>query len=96
MSYCKNALVIAPEMNIRDVLNLLSRAKFHAGRAVQCESNKNQFMIDNGMNNVRAVINREVGLILFNCRYEQYIKGMDIVIEDFAAEQALSIKQWKA
>ncbi|EGR0126611.1 hypothetical protein FR264_01475 [Vibrio vulnificus] len=95
MPYCRNALVITPEMNTRDVLSLLSRTKFNAERTVQCGANRNAFLIDNGMNNVRAVINEEVGLILFSCRYHQYIKVVEAIVEEFAVGQALTIGEWK-
>ncbi|ALM70321.1 hypothetical protein ACEI17_002631 [Vibrio vulnificus] len=96
MPQCQTALVITPEMDIEAVLNQLSRATFNAEHAVQCEWDKHQFCIDSGMNNIRAVIDKEKMLILFCCRYSQYINIMEKLLTEFADQQDLLIENLKA
>lgn len=94
MPYCHKSLVITPQMNIQEVLNVLSRTKFNARNAVQCDR-KVQFYVDNGMNNVRAMINSEKTHVSFFCRYSHYVDIVDSIIEEFAAEQSLVIESWE-
>lgn len=82
-------------MDIREVLNTLSSTKFIAQNAVQCDR-KGQFYIDNGMNNVRAIINAGKTHISFFCRYPHYTKVVDTMLEEFAQEQGLQIKDWES
>jgi hypothetical protein len=89
MSYCKTALIVPEQMNKRAVLDQLAQTMFNAPCAVQCEWNPDQFGIDNGMNNIRAVIDNDRGLILLHCRYSQYIDIGESVIKQFATEQGL-------
>lgn len=78
-------------MDIREVLNTLSSTKFIAQNAVQCDR-KGQFYVDNGMNNVRAIINSKKTHVSFFCRYSHYIEIVDSILEEFAAEQSLFIE----
>lgn len=87
MPYCKTALIVTEEMNTRSVLDQLAQTRFNAPCAVQCEWNESQFVIDNGMNNIRAVIDSERGLILLHCRYSPYVDICEELIKQFAAEQ---------
>lgn len=91
--YCKTAIVITQQMNIREVLDQFARTTFKAGCAVQCEWNYAQFVIDNGANNIRAVVDREEGLIMLCCRYSQYIDMGDELLKQFADEQGFSTKR---
>lgn len=43
MPYCKSAISITKEMNVRETLDLLPQMKFGALHAVQCEWNHNQY-----------------------------------------------------
>ncbi|HHC7268971.1 TPA: hypothetical protein ACN30M_002771 [Vibrio parahaemolyticus] len=90
MPYCKTALIVPEQMNKRSVLDQLAQTKFNAPRAVQCEWNPDQFVIDNGMNNIRAVVDSERGLILLHCRYSLYIDIGEEVVKQFAEEQGYS------
>jgi hypothetical protein len=90
MPYCKTALIVTEQMNTRLVLDQLAQTMFNAPCAVQCEWNPDQFAIDNGMNNIRAVIGNDRGLILLHCRYSQYIDIGEEVINKFADEQDYS------
>lgn len=92
MPQCSKALIITQQMNIRKVLNNLSKTKFNGQRAVQCESSKDQFSIDNGMNNVRAIINSEKTHVTFFCRYTHYVDIIDSILEEFAVEQSLLLE----
>ncbi|EJP4176565.1 hypothetical protein NUE03_002747 [Vibrio vulnificus] len=87
MPYCKTALIVTEQMNTRLVLDQLAQTMFNAPCAVQCEWNPDQFAIDNGMNNIRAVVDNDMGLILLYCRYSPYIDIGESVIKQFATEQ---------
>lgn len=93
MPYCKTALVITQQMNAREVLDQFARTKFKSACAVQCEWNHAQFVIDNGMNNIRAVVDKEKGLIKLYCRYSQYIDIGDEQIKQLADELGFSTKR---
>ena len=97
MPQCQTALVITQEMDIKAVLNQSSRAAFNAEHAVQCEWDHNQFVVDNGMNNIRAVVDSTKGLILlFHCRYPQYIGVVESLLTEFIAEQGLRTSSYGA
>ncbi|KIF52758.1 hypothetical protein H735_12695 [Vibrio owensii CAIM 1854 = LMG 25443] len=89
MPYCKSAISITKEMNVSETLYLLSQMKFGALRAVQFEWNHNQYIVDSGMNNIRAVVDSEENLILFHCRYPNYIEVMESLLATFTFEQGL-------
>lgn len=92
MPYCKNAIVITQQMNTREVLDQFARTKFKTGCAIQCEWNHAQFVVDNGMNNIRAVVDAEKGLIMLCCRYSQYLDIGEELIKQFADERGFSTK----
>lgn len=89
MSYCKSAIVITQDMNVRETLDLFSQTKFGAIRAAQCEWNHNHFIIDNGRNNIRAVVDFDKNLILFHCRYPHDIEVIESLLTTFTSEQGL-------
>ncbi|MDW3046219.1 hypothetical protein R8N28_10755 [Vibrio sp. Vb1554] len=93
MPYCKTAIVITKQMNTREVLDQFARTTFKTGGAVQCEWNYAQFVIDNGMNNIRAIVDTEKGLIMLCCRYSQYIDIGEELLKQFAHEQGFSTKR---
>ncbi|MGI2867213.1 hypothetical protein [Vibrio alginolyticus] len=47
------------------------------------------------MNNVRAIINCEKTHISFFCRYPNYTMVIDTMLEEFAQEQGIQIKDWE-
>ncbi|EPJ2748638.1 hypothetical protein [Vibrio parahaemolyticus] len=90
MPYCKTALIVTEQMNTRLVLDQLAQTMFNAPCAVQCEWNPDQFAIDNGMNNIRAVVDNDRGLIMLHCRYSPYIDIGEEIVKQFAEEQGYS------
>jgi len=92
MPYCKTTLVINQQTSAKEVLDQFARIKFQSTCAVQCEWNQAQFVVDNGMNNIRAVVDAEKGLIMLYCRYSQYIDIGDELLKQFADEQGFSTK----
>ncbi|WP_447041241.1 hypothetical protein [Vibrio parahaemolyticus] len=90
MPYCKTALIVTEQMNTRLVLDQLAQTMFNAPNAVQCEWNPDQFAIDNGMNNIRAVVDNDRGLIMLHCRYSPYIDIGEEIVKQFAEEQGYS------
>ncbi|EGR3373041.1 hypothetical protein DMJ27_09740 [Vibrio parahaemolyticus] len=91
MPQCRKKLAPPPQMNTSEILNVLSRTKFNALNAVQCDR-KGQLYMDIGMNNVRAIINSEKTHVSFLCRYSNYVEIVDSILEAFAAEQSLVIE----
>ncbi|MDW1924915.1 hypothetical protein R7Q39_05705 [Vibrio sp. 947] len=90
MPYCKTALIVTEQMNTPLVLDQLAQTMFNAPCAVQCEWNPDQFAIDNGMNNIRAVVDNDRGLIMLHCRYSPYIDIGEEIVKQFAEEQGYS------
>ncbi|BBL90680.1 hypothetical protein VroAM7_33330 [Vibrio rotiferianus] len=90
MPYCKTALIVTEQMNTRLVLDQLAQTMFNAPCAVQCEWNPDQFAIDNGMNNIRAMVDNDRGLIMLHCRYSPYIDIGEEIVKQFAEEQGYS------
>ncbi|MDW3048246.1 hypothetical protein R8N28_21170 [Vibrio sp. Vb1554] len=45
------------------------------------------------MNNIRAVVDNDRGLILLHCRYSPYIDIGESVIKQFATEQGYSTER---
>ncbi|GMM77345.1 hypothetical protein [Vibrio alginolyticus] len=48
------------------------------------------------MNNIRAIIDSKKGLILFHCRYPQYIAVVEGLLTEFIAEQGLRTSSYGA
>ncbi|EKP4406570.1 hypothetical protein CGJ07_24250 [Vibrio parahaemolyticus] len=93
MPYCHKSLVITPQIDTSEILNILSRTKFNAWHAVKCVQ-KGEFYVDNEMNNVRAIINSKKTHVSFFCLYSNYVEIVDSILEAFAAEQSLVIESW--
>lgn len=79
--YCGLALKLTPDLNIEDTLSQFAETYFGAIRAVQID--EYQFDIDNGLNNLRAIIKPEQGLIAFCCRYERDVPRTEAKLEKF-------------
>lgn len=58
MPLCRKKLAPPPQMDISEILNVLSRTKFNGQNVVPWDR-KGQFYVDNGMNKVRAMLNSE-------------------------------------
>ena len=69
MPYCRKEIIIIDleKTSIFQVLNNMAITKFKAHRATSL-SNCN-VNIDGGLNDVRAVLSDQIGLIKFCCRY---------------------------
>ena len=84
MPYCTKELIIIDlaKTSILQVLNNMAVAKFKAHRAIKLGNGN--INIDAGMNNVRAVLSDQDGLIKFFCRYIRDIPRVERLVHDFA------------
>ncbi len=86
MPYCNNEILVLDldKTSVIQVIDKIAVAKFKAQKAT-CLDNGN-FNIDGGLNDVRAVISEEVGLIEFCCRYARDIPRVESLISDFVSK----------
>jgi len=86
MPYCNTEIIILDlnKTSVIQVIDKIAVAKFKAKKAI-CLDNGN-FNIDGGLNDVRAVINEEVDLIKFCCRYTRDVPRVESLISDFVYE----------
>ena len=84
MPYCDKEILVLDLDNtsVIQVLDKMAVAKFKANKAI-CLDNGN-FNIDGGLNDVRAVISKQAGLIKFCCRYSSDVPRVESLIGDFA------------
>ncbi|ATC93833.1 hypothetical protein [Pseudoalteromonas tunicata] len=87
--YCKFAWKISDDLSVKDALNQFAQRYFDAQAAVQLE--EYQYAVDNGMNDLRAVIKPEHHLITFCCRYKKDIQRTENIVKKFAHENGLQI-----
>ncbi|WP_067099075.1 hypothetical protein [Marinomonas atlantica] len=66
-TYCELALKIEPGLDVKQTLSLFAVEQFNGREAVPIDSN--QYNVDNGLNDLRAVLKPKIGLITFCCRY---------------------------
>lgn len=86
-TYCKLALKLDPELDVQEILSLFAVEHYSAQQAVQIDST--QFVVDNGMNDLRATLKTEEGFIIFCCRYEQDIARTETKILQFSQKHNL-------
>ncbi|MFT5602894.1 MAG: hypothetical protein ACI9N1_003156 [Flavobacteriales bacterium] len=86
MPYCNNEIIVLDidKASVIQVIDKIAVAKFKAQKAI-CLDNGN-FNIDGGLNDVRAVISEEVGLIKFCCRYTKDVHRVESLVSDFVYE----------
>jgi len=83
MPYCNNEIIVLDldKASVMQIIDKIAVTKFKAQKAI-CLDNGN-FNIDGGLNDVRAVISEEFGLIKFCCRYARDIPRVELLISDF-------------
>jgi len=87
MAYCTKEIIIDLEKtSMLKVLNDIAVTKFKANRAVLlANGNVN---IDNGLNDVRAVLSDHENVIKFCCRYTNDVSKVEALISDFVHQNA--------
>jgi len=81
-TYCKLALKVDPELDVQETFSLFAIEHYSARQAVQIDST--QFVVDNDMNDLKAVLKPEEGFITFCCRYEQDIARTEAKVLEFS------------
>ena len=88
MPYCNDEIIVLDleQSSLMNVLNTMAVTKFKAYRAIWLDNGN--VNIDGGINDVRAVLSDQVGLIKFCCRYTRDIPRVESLISDFVYENA--------
>ncbi len=86
MPYCNTEIIILDleQSSLMNVLNMIAVTKFKAEKAIWLDNGN--VNIDAGLNDVRAVISEEVGLIKFCCRYIGDVSRVESLVSDFVYE----------
>ena len=86
-TYCLMAIKLDQESDQIELLSQFAIEHYNARQAVQIDPY--QFGVDNGMNNLRAVLKEELGLITFCCRYEKDVEKTEAKIQAFCQKYKL-------
>jgi len=86
MPFCNTEIIILDldKTPLIQVMNKIAVTKFKAEMAIRlgnCSVN-----IDGGLNDVRAILNEQVGLIKFCCRYARDVPRVESLIRDFVSK----------
>ncbi len=88
--YCKTAILINESVNIQLLLTKFAWECYKADEAVKIDNGR--FAIDNGMNNVRAIIRNDTSkVITFCCRYECDVPVTEEKIHNFSKAHNLQL-----
>ncbi len=84
MPYCNKEIIILDLdiTPIMQVMNMMAVTKFKAENAIWLDNGN--INIDGGLNDVRAVLSGQAGLIKFCCRYISDVPKVESLIIDFA------------
>ena len=92
-TYCQLALKVDPELDVQETLSMFAVEHYNGREAVQIDST--QYGVDNGMNDLRAVLKPEEGLIAFCCRYEQDVARVEAKVLEFSQKHSLTTAQYE-
>jgi hypothetical protein len=86
MPYCNTEIIILDldKTPLIQVMNKMAVTKFKAERAIRLGNGS--VNIDGGLNDVRAIINEQVGLIKFCCRYARDVTRVESLTRDFVCK----------
>ncbi len=88
-TYCKIAILVNDDANIQMLLTAFAWEYFNASRAVKIDNHR--WGIDNGMNNVRAVIRNDGTIIAFCCRYQRDVQMTEDKVQRFSQAHDLQL-----
>ncbi len=91
-TYCELALKMKPGLDVERTLSLFAVEQCNAREAVPIDST--QYNIDNGLNDLRAVLKPEIGLITFCCRYSQDVPGAESKVQAFSQKHDLETARY--
>ncbi len=80
-TYCKIVILINDEADVHTLLTKFAIECFNAREAIQMS--QDQFNIDAGLNDVRAVVKYESHFIAFCCRYQHDVQRIENRIQNF-------------
>jgi hypothetical protein len=81
MLYCSSSIVLSSNVDLHHTISLLAKEQFNAITAHQLALN--EYNIDAGLNDIRAVVNSEANLIRFCCRSESDVVRFNERVLDF-------------
>lgn len=87
--YCDIAWKITSNLDVEDALSKFAVKYFNARCAVQIDDW--QYGIDNGLNDLRAVLNPELGLITFCCRYSKDVAKTEEMVRVYADNRGIAM-----
>lgn len=90
--YCELALKITPELNVEAILTLFAVEHFNGREAVSIDST--QYGVDNGLNDLRAVLKPEAGIIAFCCRYSRDVARTEAKVLEFSQKHNLATERY--
>ncbi len=88
-TYCDIAWKITPNLDVEDALSKFAVEYFSARCAVQIDDY--QYNIDNGLNDLRAVLKPELELITFCCRYSKDVAETEEMVRAFADNRGIEM-----
>lgn len=91
-TYCELALKIEPSLDVEQTLSLFAVEQFNGREAVPIDST--QYNVDNGLNDLRAVLKPEIGLITFCCRYSQDVPRAESKVLAFSQKYDLATARY--
>ncbi|TYL46998.1 hypothetical protein [Marinomonas sp. IMCC 4694] len=86
-TYCSTAIKLSSESDSIGLISQFAIEHYNARQAVQID--QYQFVVDNGMNDLRAVLKEELGLIALCCRYEKDVEKTEAKIQAFCQKYKL-------
>lgn len=89
MAYCAIAIRLkaSAELPIESLLDAFAKAEFRALAAHHLHGN--EYNIDAGLNDVRAIVDFENQIVSLVCRYEKDVAKTEHKAQDFAAKHPL-------
>ncbi len=88
-TYCKIAILVNDDADIQMLLTACAWEYFNSSRAVKIDTR--QWGIDNGMNNVRAVIRNNGTIRAFCCRYRRDVQMTEDKVQRFSQAHDLQL-----
>lgn len=92
--YCNSAWKLEDDLDQNVLLTKFAQEYFKAREAVQIDAY--QYSVDNGLNDLRAVIKPDLHLIAFCCRYKKDVQRTDTIVREFAVKNGLEVRVFES